>query len=262
MAELKIQERAAVVTGAASGIGRALALEAGRRGMHVAIADVNAAGLAETEHALNERQVRTLAQVLDVRDSAAVDAFAAACFARFDSVALVWANAGINCYDSAIRPDLEKWNTALNINLRGPLNCMAAFVGRMVDRGEPAGFIITGSQASFVAAPELGAYVAAKHAVWGMVDCLRLELEQAGSVVRASLLAPPRVATGIIAVTTERVRAVGGDEAVADFLKSIMQPEEIATIAMDAAIAGEPLIVPGNEIAGMLRPRVAPLLNA
>jgi NAD(P)-dependent dehydrogenase (short-subunit alcohol dehydrogenase family) len=260
MTKLILAGRAAIVTGAASGIGRALAMEAGARKMPVAIADVNADGLAETEQTLRDRQVDVLAIPLDVRDAEAVEAFAAACFERFQSIALVWANAGINCYNSAIRPDLAMWNNTLDVNLRGPMHCMAAFVGRMVDRAEPARFIVTGSQASFVAAPELGAYVASKHALWGMVDSLRFDLERAGTAVTTSLLAPPRVATGIVAVTTERVRASGGDDAVANFLSSIMQPEDIARYAMDAAEAGEDLIVPGNEIRDMLRPRVAPLL--
>jgi NAD(P)-dependent dehydrogenase (short-subunit alcohol dehydrogenase family) len=260
MTPLKIEGRAAVITGAASGIGRALAMEAGARGMQVAIADVNADGLAETERALSERQVRVLARALDVRDAEAVEAFGADCFERFESIALVWANAGINCYNSAIRPNLAAWNDTIDINLRGPIHCMAAFVGRLVDRAEPARFVITGSQASFVAAPELGAYVATKHALWGIAETLRIELAQAQSPVGASLLAPPRVATGIIAVSTERVRAKGGDEAVAQFLAGMSQPDSIARIATDAAVAGDFLIVPDNEIRDVLRDRVAPLM--
>ncbi len=260
MADLDLEGRACVVTGAAGGIGRALAIEAGARGMQVAIADVNADGLAETQQMLAERQVRVFSSTLDVRDAGAVEAFGIACFARFGSIALVWANAGINCYDSAIRPDLAAWNTTIDVNLRGPLHCMAAFVGGMVDRAEPARFIITGSQASFIGAAEIGAYVATKHALWGIADSLRIELAQALSPVSAALLAPPRVATGIIEVSRERVRAQGGEEAVEKFLASIWQPDQIARFAMDAAVAGDFLIVPGNEIAEMLRRRVAPLI--
>ena len=260
MTKLAIEGRAAVVTGAAAGIGRALALEAGARGMQVAIADVNAQGLAETERMLTERQVRVLSRPLDIRDAEAVEAFAAACFERFGSIALVWANAGIHCYDSAIRPDLSAWNTTIDVNLRGPLHCIAAFMGRLVDRAEPARFVLTGSQGSFIAAPEIGAYVATKHALWGIADTLRMELAREGTKVGVSLLAPPRVATGIIAVTVERMRAQSGDAAVETFLNSIWQAGDIARFAIDAAIAGDYLIVPGNEVSEMLRTRVAPLL--
>lgn len=260
MADLVLEGRACVVTGAAAGIGRALAMEAGARGMQVAIADRDAEGLAETERMLAARQVAVLASPLDVRDADAVAGFATTCFARFESIALVWANAGIHCHDSAIRPDLAAWNDTIDVNLRGPIHCMAAFVGRLVDRAEPACFVITGSQGSFVGAAGIGAYVATKHALWGLADSLRLELALVRSPVTAALLAPPRVATQIIAVSTERVRAQGGDEAVVRFLAGVWQPDDIARFAMDAVVTGEPLIVPGNEIGTILRERVAPLI--
>jgi NAD(P)-dependent dehydrogenase (short-subunit alcohol dehydrogenase family) len=262
MQSLELAGRAAVITGAASGIGRALAMEAAAHGMAVAIADVDAERLAETETILRERQVRVLAQVVDVRSAEVVEAFAAACFETFPSIATVWANAGINRYNAATAPDFTEWNLVIDVNLRGPLHCMGAFMPRLIAQGEPAQFVITGSQASFMAAPQIGAYAATKHALWAVAETLKLELAAQDGPVGISLLAPPRTATPIIANTVERVRASGGDEEAEAFLLSLPQPDEIARYALEKAQARDFLILPHfADIAAIVATRMLPLIK-
>jgi NADP-dependent 3-hydroxy acid dehydrogenase YdfG len=260
MGELELMGRTAVITGAGSGIGRALALKAAVCGMSVAIADIDAAGLAETEEMLRQRQARVLTHVVDVRSADDVEAFALACFKGFSSIAMVWANAGIIIYDSAIRPNLVAWNRVIDVNLRGVLNCQSAFLDRMIERNEPAQFVITGSQASFIVAPEIGAYAACKHGLWAIAEILRMELAADSSPVQVSLLAPPRTATAIIATTIERTRLAQGEGGVAALLASLPTPEAIADLAMSGAVAREFLLLPFYDLQEMFLSRIPQLV--
>jgi NADP-dependent 3-hydroxy acid dehydrogenase YdfG len=244
MASLELKGRAAIVTGAASGIGRALAMEAAARGMSVGIADMNGDGLKATEAALLERQAKVVARVVDVRSAEQVEDFAGACAEAFPSIAEVWANAGLIRYNSAIRMNLADWNLTIDVNLRGVVHCIAAFIPLLMKRNEPAQFVATGSQASFMVAPEIGVYSATKHGVWAIAEGMKQELAMEGSPVQVSMLAPPRTATGLIATTIERTRAAKGEEGVQALLQVTPTPETIARFAMDKAEQREFLILP------------------
>jgi NADP-dependent 3-hydroxy acid dehydrogenase YdfG len=244
MAKLELKGRAAIVTGAGSGIGRALAMEAAMRGMSVGIADVNPEGLKATEAALLDRQAKVLSRVVDVRSAEQVEDFAAACAEAFPSIAEVWANAGLIRYNSAIKMNLADWNIQLDVNLRGVVHCIAAFLPRLLKQNEPAQLILTGSQASFIAAPELAAYAGSKHAVWAIADCMKYELMIEKSPVQMSVLCPPRTATGLIATTIARTRAAKGEEGVQALLDVTPTPESIAHYAMEKAEQRDFLILP------------------
>jgi NADP-dependent 3-hydroxy acid dehydrogenase YdfG len=256
---LELRGRAAIITGAASGIGRALAFEAVSRGMGVGIADSDVSALAATAAALKERDAQVLARVVDVRDANALESFAAECFATFSSVAAVFANAGVIRYGETSRPNLTDWNLVIDVNLRGVVHCLASAVGRMLERGEPAQFVITGSQASFIIAPEIAAYAATKHALWAIAEVLQMELMQTDSPVRASLVAPPRIATGILKTTLERVRAREGEAAAQAFFASLMTPESVATLILDKARSREFLILPADDFKPWFAARVKSL---
>ena len=259
MAKLELGGRAAIVTGAASGIGRALAMEAAARGMSVGIADQDSNGLKATEQALLDRNVKVVARVIDVRAPEQVDDFAAACAEAFPSIAEVWANAGLIRWNSALKINLADWNLTFDVNLRGVVHCLASFLPLLVERNEPAQFVMTGSSASFMVAPEIAAYCASKHAVWAIAEGVKAELALANTPVQVSMLAPPRTATGLIAATLQRTREAKGDEGVQDLLNSIPTPEVIAKYAMDKAEQRDFLIMPKFEEA---RATVAKRFNA
>ncbi len=260
MEPLELRGRTAVITGAASGIGRALAHDAVTRGMSVAIADVDEAGLMATAEALRERQGRVLPMVVDVRSAEAVERFAEACFAEFASIAVVFSNAGVLRRSSAAAFNLADWNYVLDVNLGGMAHCAAAFVPRMVARAEPAQFVMTGSQASFMAVPNMAGYVASKHAIWGLADVLRVDLEAAQSPVGVSMLAPPRVATAIVSQSVDMVRESQGDEAADTFWRDMVQPEFVAALTLDKAAAREFFILPSDDFKPGFKARVAPLI--
>jgi NADP-dependent 3-hydroxy acid dehydrogenase YdfG len=259
--ELQLGGRCAVITGAASGIGRSLAFEAASRGMSLAICDQNAAGLEAVAEELRARQAQVFAEPLDVRSAPAVAAFADKVFAQFPSIALVFANAGLLRVDSAVRPNPEVWSLTLGVNALGMVNAAAAFLDRMIKRGEPAQFVITASQAAFIAAPTIAAYCASKHAMWAYAEVLRDELAAENSPVQASLLAPGRVASGLTAETRERVRAASGDAAAADYEKLLMPAETLARFALDEAARRRFWILPAKDYEHFLPGRVAALMT-
>jgi NADP-dependent 3-hydroxy acid dehydrogenase YdfG len=258
---LKLNGRCAVVTGAASGIGRAIALDAAGRGMQLAICDSNAEGLQAVAQELRDRQAVVLAEPVDVRSAGAVAAFADKVFAQFSSIALVFANAGLMRVDSAVRPDPEVWKLTLEVNALGMVNTAAAFLARLIERGEPAQFIITASQAAFIAAPTISAYCASKHAMWAYAEVLQAELASEGAPVMASLLAPGRVASGITAESRERVRTAAGDQAAGEYEKLLMPAEVLARFAVDQAQQRNFWILPAKDFEHSMPGRMASLLT-
>jgi short-subunit dehydrogenase len=262
LSPLVLKGRAAIITGAASGIGRSLALATGAHGMMLGLADVDTDGLAETRAMLEERQIQVYAEQVDVRSSEMVERFAGRCFERFSSIAAVFANAGVLKYDDSLRPDLAVWERTIDVNLRGPVHCVAAFMGRMIDRGEPAQFVLTGSLGSFLAAPDIAAYCATKHALWSLAESLHHELTRSMSSIGVSLLAPPRVNTAIIRESIERVSGARGAQAAEEFAATMLSPDAVAEAAIAGVFARQLFILPNaDEFRSAFANRIAPLLE-
>ena len=261
MDPLHLESRLAVVTGAGSGIGRAIALEAARRGMTVALADIDEAGAAATLASVVALGGKGLAHLVDVRDAGQLRVFADMSVERFGIPATVFANAGILKYASTLRPDLASWRRAVDVNLMGAINTVDAFLGRMIDSDMSGQFVLTGSMGSFVAAPELASYVATKHGVWALAQCLRMELGDE-SKIAISLLAPPRVDTPLLSESIARTRSARGDEAASALRGSAMTAAEIATCALDGARDRHFYIAPQtDDVASLIRERIGELLG-
>lgn len=240
--------KTAVVTGAASGIGRELARQLADAGASLVITDINAEGLKALADELSARGVKVSAPVVDMGDFAAVDAFAEEAMRKSgDSLTFVYANAGIHGITPAIDPDLEMFDKVMRINLMGPVYMSKAFVPRLMARGGPAQLVITGSQASFLAAPGIAPYVAAKHGVWGFADSLRIELEIAQSDVGVSIVAPSRADTSITRGRVDEYHAKGGDKAVEDYLASMVGPGAIAEVIVRESKKRAFWIIPSHE---------------
>lgn len=196
---LTLRKRTAVITGAANGVGRALAMCAASRGMSLALADIDESALNAVRKSLpSEAQV--LVEVLDVRDRSAQDAFASSVFERFGSVALVFANAGVMRAGTTWQLDPADWDAVFDINVKGVVHTASAFMPRLLEQSEPSRIVITGSTSSFLPRPHLTAYSASKHALWGVAEAMHQELAQQNAPVSISLLAPSGVKTGIAAV--------------------------------------------------------------
>lgn len=264
MPSLDTNQTCAVATGAASGIGRSLALQLADAGHDIVITDINEAGLEETRAAVEAKGVRVLAVKTNMADFGDVEKLATAAFDWADKpISMVFANAGIHGLTSGIDPDLDLFAKVIAVNLMGPVHMTKAFLPRLIAQGRPAQLVITGSQASFLAAPGMSPYVATKHALWGYADTVRMELMMAQSEVGISLVAPSRVDTGLTRPQVESYRSKGGDKAADDYVASMIGPDAIAEVVIREAKKREFWIIPSHEpTAEMFKKRAEAIIAA
>jgi len=243
----EIAARCSVITGAASGIGRELAFCAADNGMAVALADRNFAGLQETANAIEAKGGRCMIKMVDVSDTDAVKAFADEVFDWAPSVAMIFSNAGVMKITDGLRPDLQEWSRAIAVNLLGTVNMVHAFMSRLVDSADWAQFVFVGSMASFIAVPKLSSYGATKHAVWGLVDTLRVELAEVDTKVALSFVAPGPVRTPFNDEYYEHVKRDYGETAVQEYSALQADPADVAKKIFCLAREGEFLIIPTTQ---------------
>jgi len=239
--------RGALITGAASGIGRASALAFAAAGASVALVDIDTGGLAETAAAA--RKLGPAAQVIvaDVTDLAAVTAAVARTVEVFGRLDAAHNNAGVPGpyvpLDEYSEADFQR---VVQVDLVGVWRCMRAEIRQM--RAQRGGAIVnTSSMLGAAAMPDNGAYVAAKHGVHGLTRAAALEL--GGTGIRVNAIAAGVTRTGMTsAVSDELLRSVP--------LRRIAEPEEIAAAAVwlcspDASyITGSVLAADGGWLAG------------
>ncbi len=190
------KNKVAAITGAGSGMGRSLAVLLASRGCHVAVSDINEAGLAETVKLLNGSGVKVTSQKLDVSNKDAVFAWADQVVKDHGKVNLIFNNAGValgSAVDGGSYEDLE-W--IMNINFWGVVHGTKAFLPYLKDAGE--GHIInTSSVFGLMAVPSQSAYNASKFAVRGFTEALRQELEMQKVNVSATSVHPGGIKTNI-----------------------------------------------------------------
>lgn len=230
---LLLAGRTAVVTGAASGIGRALALAAAKRGMAVAMADLDDNGLRATEAGVRALGAECVSERVSVTDAAALHAFAERTEQALPPVTLLFANAGILQLGSLLKMPISELKRLFDVNVFGAIATVQAFVPRMRDHGPDAHIVITGSTGSMANYADLGGYCAAKHALWPIAEAIRNDLSAAGSTIGVSLLMPGAVSTAIF------------DQADPDRAASAetMTPDEVADIAFRGIDQGDFLIL-------------------
>jgi NAD(P)-dependent dehydrogenase (short-subunit alcohol dehydrogenase family) len=200
----ELRERVAVVTGAASGIGRALGERFASEGMKVVLADVDAAGLAAAEAALRARGASALAVPTDVTQADAVSALAERTLEAFGAVHVVCNNAGVFAAGPAWQAPLSDYEFVLGVNIWGVIHGIRTFVPILLERGEEGHVVNTASMAALTSMPLTAAYTLSKHAVLALSETLYLELRGRGARIGVSALCPEAVATGI--GHSERVR--------------------------------------------------------
>ncbi|MGD1253041.1 SDR family NAD(P)-dependent oxidoreductase [Mycobacterium seoulense] len=187
--------KVAVVTGAGSGIGQALALELGRAGANLAISDVDTAGLAETEAQLKAIGAAVKADRLDVTEREEFLAYADAVREHFGKVNQVYNNAGITFVGSIEDSQFKDIERVMDVDYWGVVNGTKSFLPHLIDSGD--GHVINISSAlGLFSAPGQAAYVSAKFAVRGFTEALRLEMVRAGHPVRVTTVHPGGVKTG------------------------------------------------------------------
>lgn len=224
----------ALVTGAASGIGRALALAFRAAGLQVVGTDVNAEALQglAAEALADGGAARFTVQTLDVRDAAAVEALAASLDAN-GGVQVLCNNAGVLVPRSVWEHSDAEWRWLFDVNVHGVMNGLRAFVPRMLASGGPAHIVNTCSMGGFLASPMLGAYGATKFAVRALTESLQYDLQARGAKVGASLLAPGAVKTAIF----DARAGADADDRISEGAREMMRQGTAAAGMEPAAIA-------------------------
>ncbi len=188
-------DKTAVVTGAGSGIGRALALALADAGCRVVITDILQERIDAVLEELRAKGVEAGGYRVDHSSREEVEGFADAFFAEWDHVDILCSNAGVAAGGRFEETRLEDWEWVLGINLWGAIYMMYAFVPRMMERRQGS-ILLTASDAGLVAMPFMCAYQTSKFGVVGMGETLRMELYEYG--IKVSLLCPGDIDTNII----------------------------------------------------------------
>lgn len=231
--------RAAWITGAASGIGLALANRLAAEGMKLVLIDVEEAPLRRVEAALREKGATVLAIRADVSNAAEMTAAAERARAAFGVIHVLCNNAGVGGGGGPLWLLSESdWRWTIDVNLWGVIHGIRLLVPALIASGEEGHVVNTASIAGVTSPPYMAPYVATKHAVVALSECLAKELELAKSNVSVSVLCPGFVRTNI--ASSERNRpgaAAGGDDnpvaakfggALRHLVEGGIAPEEVA----------------------------------
>lgn len=231
--------RTAWITGAASGIGLALAHRLAAEGMKLALVDVEEGPLAEAEAALRDK-TEVLALRADVSNPADVDAAARRALDTFGLVHLICNNAGVGGGGGPMwKLGVADWKWAIDVNLYGVIHGIRCLLGPLVDSGEEGHVVNTASIAGLTSTPFMGPYTATKHAVVSLSECLAKELELAKVNVGVSVLCPGFVKTRI--AESHRNRP-GEPQRVADNPLA----QKFATVLQQLVASG----IPAERVAG------------
>jgi NAD(P)-dependent dehydrogenase (short-subunit alcohol dehydrogenase family) len=226
----RLNDRTAVVTGAASGIGLALTERFVTAGMTVVMADIEEEVLAREAARLEGDGARVLGVLTDVRDPAAVEALRDQALAHTGAVHVVCNNAGVGPGGPMLATTPADWRWTVDVNVLGVAHGVTAFGPLLVEQGE--GHIVnTASEAGLVTNTMLGMYCATKHAVVGLSEALWREVHPLG--VGVSVLCPNLVDTNIFESERNRDDGVGMSAATAAVMAPLREMISVAGIAPD-----------------------------
>ena len=207
----KLKGKVAAVTGAASGLGRSMALAFAAEGMDVALADVDQINLTAVADEVQEKGVRAITLKVDVSQAAQVDAFRDQTIARLGAVHVVCNNAGVAPLGPVWESSVGDWEWILGVNLWGVIHGVRAFAPVLIAQKE--GHIVnTASVAGLISPPGMGAYNVTKHAVVALSETLYHDLRERKSKVGVSVLCPAYVPTGIADCERSRPKHLAASE--------------------------------------------------
>ena len=264
-----LRERVAVVTGAGSGIGRALALGLAGEGMRIVASDVERAALEETGRALAAGGAEALTFRADVARAEDVAALAEQAWGRFGSVDLLANVAGVFSGGLIWERSAADFEWALGVNLWGILHAIRSFVPRMMAQGTEGHIVNVISMSGFCATPFTGPYNVSKFAAMAATECLAHDLAASGARIRVSAVAPGFVNTRIAEARRNRPSRLASEptpdalfveNALRDGTARGAEPAEVATLIIDAIRRGDYLVPTRPSFADQLRERTDALV--
>ena len=266
------KDRVAVVTGGASGLGRAMALRFARAGMKIVLADIEKEALGKTEKEFKEAGHAVLAVRTDVSNGRDVDALADKAFKTFGGVHILCNNAGVAPGGTVWEQSEKDWEWTLGVNVWGVIHGIRAFVPRMLEQNTEGHVVNTASVAGLLSLPGMAMYCVSKHSVVTLTECLHHDLIEFGAKIRASVLCPAFVPTGISdsernrpdALRDEKTRSqvdLQREEQLRHAVKSgRISAEQVAELVFQAIGADQFYILPHQKIKPAIEIRMQDIL--
>lgn len=267
-----LQGKVAVVTGAASGIGRAIAERFAEEGMKIVLADVEEGPLKAAEAEMKLEGADVLAVKTDVSKCDEVEALAQATVKAYRTAHILVNNAGVGMPGAAWEISQKDWEWVLGVNLWGVIHGIRAFVPIMLEHGEPGHIINTASIAGLTSGGGMSPYNVSKHGVVTLSECLHHDLRAKDSLIQVSVLCPGWVDTRIN--ESDRNRPIGpvADDDLDDggrmvqkmigtALKGGLPPREVAELVLRAVIENKFYILPHPHWKNMIEGRMRDILE-
>jgi NAD(P)-dependent dehydrogenase (short-subunit alcohol dehydrogenase family) len=264
--------KVAVITGAASGIGRAIAEKCVRLGLQVVLADVDETALENAENELKSVGGDVLSVKTDVSERSQVESLARRAFARFGAVHLLFNNAGVAAGGAPWEATWNDWEWVIGVNLWGVIHGVKIFTPLMLAQNTECHIVNTASAAGLTVGSFSAPYAVTKHAVVALSESLYLALQKQNALLQASVLCPGMVRTGIGACDRHRPAGLrdepiplspemqAGRAAFEALMASSTPPAQIADAVFDAILNQQFYILTHPEWLDVIRLRTSKLL--
>ncbi|MBI5880371.1 MAG: SDR family NAD(P)-dependent oxidoreductase [Chloroflexi bacterium] len=263
----ELRNKVAVITGGASGIGRALADRALEEGMRIVLADVELGALDRAAGELKNAGADLLAVRCDVSQAEAVDDLSKRTLDRFGAVHLLFNNAGVGSGGPIWEQSLDDWKWVLGVNLMGVVHGIHAFVPIMLAQNEPSHIVNTASMAGLVTSPGMGAYNVSKHGVVTLSETLSLELAERNAPIKVSVLCPGWINTRIAEADRNRPGGPSGDDrsrmnaAIRQAIAHGLPAAQVADLVFAAVRSGKFYILTHPNWKPLIRQRMQAILD-
>jgi NAD(P)-dependent dehydrogenase (short-subunit alcohol dehydrogenase family) len=272
----EFRDKVAVVTGAASGIGRGLAERFAAEGMKVVLADVEQSALDQADAEMRERGATVLPVRTDVSKPEQMEQLAQQTLEAFGAVHIVCNNAGVGGGGGPLwERTLADWQWTLGVNLWGVIHGIRVFLPIMLEQGDEGHIVNTASMAGLVSIPMLSIYNVTKHGVVTLSETLYMELQATGSKIGVSVLCPGFVDTNIATSERNRPDALqneGGEpelnpqqqaarQMMEGMLKAGLKPAAVADRVFEAVHEGKFYVLTHPELKDGIRRRMERILD-
>jgi NAD(P)-dependent dehydrogenase (short-subunit alcohol dehydrogenase family) len=249
--------RVAVVTGAASGIGFAMAERFAAEGMKVVLADIEAPALERAAAALRDKAPGLLATRVDVSRAEDVERLAAETYAAFGAAHVVCNNAGVAVLGAVHEHTLADWQWVMGVNLWGVIHGVRSFVPRMLAGGDEGHIVNTASMAGLTTSPYMSVYDVTKHGVVALSEAMYKEFEATGAPIGVSVVCPGLIDTNIMRSGRNRPQELDEEgkagpaaqafaQALGERLATGYPPSEVASQVVDGIRKKRFYVVPAQ----------------
>ncbi|MBT3311354.1 MAG: SDR family NAD(P)-dependent oxidoreductase [Desulfobacterales bacterium] len=268
----EFRNKTAVVTGAASGIGRAIAKHCAGEGMNVVISDIEIESLRNTEEEIKATGASVLPVATDVSKLKDIEALAEKTIEKFGSVDLLFNNAGVVLHASTWENTISDWEWVLGVNLWAVIYGIKTFTPIMIKQGTPCHIVNTGSTGGITSNPGISAYNVSKHGVVTLSETLFYDLQAIESKVNVSVLCPGAVDTNLMnsnrnrrnRYTKPEIELTEEEKELKEtrdrYLKDGMPPEKVAEEVFNAIRNEKFYILTHPDIKEFVRSRMEDIL--